>query len=203
MSESSEQHPSAPPSGPAPPPAQMVAPPVRQTVWPMVIGIIAIILGALGALGGCMGVAFTPFLGMVEKLVPPGQAPQLEGMAEMVPALMVTAFAGLVVAVLLLIAGSGLVARRPWAMTACLAWAAVKMVFVVVNAFIGYQINQAQFEAIQSDPNVPAFMSAFFPAMGAFGSCVGIAWGWIFPIFMLIWFARPKIRREVRAWRAA
>jgi hypothetical protein len=176
MSESSEQHPSAPPSGPAPPPAQMVAPPVRQTVWPMVIGIIAIILGALGALGGCMGVAFTPFLGMVEKLVPPGQAPQLEGMAEMVPALMVTAFARLVVAVLLLIAGSGLV---------------------------GYQINQAQFEAIQSDPNVPAFMSAFFPAMGAFGSCVGIAWGWIFPIFMLIWFARPKIRREVRAWPAA
>ena len=178
------------------------APPARQTVWPMVIGIIAIVLGALGVLGGCAGLVFTPMLTMMEDVFPPGQPSPLEEVADMVPALMVVAFAGLLVAALLVLAGSGLASRKPWAMTAALAWAVVKMIFVVVNAYVGYEVNRAQFEAMQGDPNMPAFMSALFPAMGAFGSCIGIAWGWIFPVFMLIWFSRPKIRSEVRDWRA-
>jgi hypothetical protein len=203
MSESFAQQ--LPPMTPqsAPPPAQMAAPPARQTVWPMVIGIIAIILGALGTLGGCVGVAFTPFLGMVEKFVPPGQAPQFQGMAEMVPALMIASFAGLLVSVLLLLAGSGLVSRKPWSMAASLAWAVVKMIFVVANAYIGYEVNQAQFEAMRADPNVPAPLMALIQAGSGFGVLVGIAWGWVFPIFMLVWFSRPKIRREVRAWQSA
>ena len=192
----------SPPSMPPPPPPAAVPPP-PQRAWPMVIGIIAIILGVLGALGGCIGLTFTPFLGLMDNIVPPEEAPQLEGLAEMVPSLLATAFAGLVIAVLLLMGGIGLVRRRRWGVTACLTWAVVKMVYVVANAFIGYLVNQAQFEAMQSDPNLQNLPMGFFPAMGAVGSCFGIAWGWILPIFMLIWLTRPGIRAEVREWGSA
>lgn len=194
-----------PPSTPPPaPPAAVPPPPPRA--WPMVIGIIAIILGALGALGGCVGMAVTPFLRVIEKVVPAGQAPQLEGLAELVPSMLILAFAGLVIAVLLLIGGIGLVRRRRWGMTACLAWAVVKIIFVVAHNVFGYLVNVAQFEQIETmtgNAGGPPLPVEFFAGMGALGACFGIAWGWALPIFMLIWFTRRKIRDEVREWGSA
>jgi len=36
--------------------------------------------------------------------------------------------------------------------------------------------------------------------MSVVGAVIGIAWGWCLPIFMIIWFMRPKVRRDIATW---
>ena len=186
-------------------PAPQLAMSPQPRAWPMVVGVIAIILGALGALGGCIGTVFTPFAAAMIRFVPEAQRGGLGAIEQMVPTLLVMALLGLVLAVLLLIGGIGLVRRRPYGVMICLIWSVLKLVYVVVNSVIGYLINLSQMEhieAMQRTAGVQAVPAEVFGAIGAFGACFGIVWGWALPIFMLIWFSRSAIRSEVRAWTA-
>ena len=190
-----------PPTYPAP---QLAMPP-QPRAWPMVVGVIAIILGALGALGGCIGAVVTPFAAALTRFVPEAERGSLAAIGQMVPTLLVMALLGLALAVLLLMGGVGLVRRRPYGATVCLTWSVLKLVYVVVSSVIGYLVNLSQLEhieAMQRTAGAQAVPAEVFGAIGAFGACFGIVWGWALPIFMLIWFTRRGVRSEIRQWSA-
>ena len=64
-------------------------------------------------------------------------------------------------------------------------------------------MNETQFEAMQQDPNTPGNFGSILSTMGLAGAILGVLWSWALPVFMLIWFARPAIRREVKGWGSA
>ncbi len=183
---------------------------VPPSTWPTVIGVITIVFGGLGALGGCFG-AFAPFfIGMMQSMVPEDQVTGLEGMMDWGVWMVALAMAGMLMAVLLLVAGIGITKRHAWGPKTALVWAPLKMIFVVLNSVVAYQIQIAQFEAMQeamaNDPNVPAGMGAFrgsmMQALGIFGVLISVLWGWALPVFLFIWFSRKKIRTETAGWAA-
>ena len=190
------------PNYPVAPPTQpgIVGLPQQPSAWPKVIGIIAIILGALGALGGVWGAISPLFTDALMSMVPAGQATGMEAMQQFKGWTVVSSLLMLGVAVLLLVAGVGLVQRRGWAPKISMLWSIVKIVFVAANSIVSYKMMQAQFAAMTKDPDMAAVPAGLMDAFGAAGLGVGVCWGWLLPIFMLIWFTRGKIKAEVAEW---
>ncbi len=197
------------------PPPALMTPPVdpgeishRPSAWPMVIGVIAIIFGSLAILQGCFGAVSSLFMSSLSAIVPAEQATVYDAMEGLKPWMIIGAVLALALGILLLVAGIGLVRRRAWSPTACMAWAGIKMVFVVGYTILGDMARQTQFEAMQEmmqqDPNMPAgmpaMMGSFFQVFGVFAIVLGILWGWALPVFLLIWFSRKKIKAEVAGW---
>ncbi len=213
--------PNDPAHGAAAPPARMSPPPPptpptmrgdlsmpeRQSAWPTVLGVIMVILGSLGALGGCFGL-FSPLIGeAVMSVVPendPGRASIEASFGH--PGLMVGLSAvTMAVAILLLVAGIGLMRRKAWSRPASLTWAVVKMVTVLASAAIQYPMQQeamkAQTEAIAaSGGTAPAGLTTFMEGAVIFGLAFGVLWGWALPIFLLIWFNLKRKKAEIATW---
>lgn len=173
--------------------------------WPTIIGVIAVIFGSLGALGGCMGSVMMPLMPklneMLSEVVPKGRSTGLEAFDEVGPWLSALSLVSILIALLLLVGGIGLLRRRPRSAGVCRTWAVVKMLFVVVNAYVGMIVQVRNFEAMQADPNMPMF-SGFADIMGVMVFIFTLLWGWALPIFLLIWLARRSVRDEIATWRS-
>lgn len=175
--------------------------PEQRSAWPTVIGIIAIVLGSLGILGGCWGLATPWFLGVIKDIVPPGQATGMEFVEEWRAWTVINSLVGTGVAILLLFAGIGLRRCRRWAVPTCVTWAVVKMLFVVVNSVLMYMIQRPGLEAMaQQNPGMSGMGSGFLVLIGIISVVFGILWGWAFPVFLLVWLSRAKIKAETAAW---
>ncbi len=192
------------------PPSDPAEVPPSPSTWPTAIGVIAIVLGGVGTLGGCVG-AFSPLLmGMIQSIVPEGKVTVLEGMMDWAVWLVAVSIVSMLIAVLLLVAGIGVIKRRAWGPKVALVWAGLKMIFVIVHSVASYLIQIAQFEAMQvaiaNDQNMSAgmgtFMGSMMQALGIFGVLIGVLWGWALPVFLFVWFARKKIRTETAGWAA-
>jgi hypothetical protein len=48
----------------------------------------------------------------------------------------------------------------------------------------------------------PACIFSMSRAFGGFGVVTHLAFAWAVPIFVLIWFSRRKITREINTWRS-
>ena len=192
----------------------------RQSVWPTVIGIITIIVGVVGIVqyGLCapIGLGMVGALGGVfERLgqSQPGtgmelQAAQFDAMAVyLVPNFVVTCTAA-ILAIMLLVGGIGLVRRRTWSPRTLVLWGILRIFQAAPYAMVGYLANTAMFQAMEdaavSGPPGPGQMFpgffAIMHALGMAGMVVQLLWFWALPVFVLIWFSRPKIRREVSTW---
>ncbi|MHC5113503.1 MAG: hypothetical protein ACYTGP_03635 [Planctomycetota bacterium] len=182
------------------------APEATPPAWPIVIGIIGIVFGALGAFGGCLSAGMTAFAGTLADMMPPGQEATFAALEQYGPVLIGMYLGALVLAVLLLVGGIGLVRRRPWSIPTCIAWAILKMAFVIFAAFVNYLNSRAQLEATQqqfeSDPNMPSinFPDWLVESASMIAGVFGLLWGWALPVFMLIWFARRNVKEHIRSW---
>ncbi|MGB2819381.1 MAG: hypothetical protein WBF17_00265 [Phycisphaerae bacterium] len=180
------QNPYSQPPSPQPPypQAQAYYPPPKRSVWPTVIGIISIILAALGLI--C-----TPLMTIMNTFNPASQQ-----VYEYLPDWyrtweVVSAFGGIIWGVLLLIAGIGLLKRRPVARTLHLVYAVSSMVVAVINGFVLVSV-------LSDTGGMPAPVR-----VGMIGGAVGGTCGaLIYPVFLLIWFLRASIAAEVRSWAA-
>ncbi len=206
---------------PSQPTVQMATAP-KPTVWPTVVGIIAIIFGSLGAvnnglcapvglvLSGSMGGLFDklaesqPGAGMEE------QAAMMDALQDYLPANLAVSITAAILSLILLIGGIGLVKRRAWCIRTIVIWALLKMIHAVPAMAVGYLLNSEMFrameEAAETSSGGPGQMPAGFDAMikgfSMAGVLIGMLWAWALPMFMLIWFARAKIRQEVTSWRS-
>ncbi|UCD29964.1 MAG: hypothetical protein JSV03_05675, partial [Planctomycetota bacterium] len=118
MSESGNENVPYSPGVPPTVPGEMVMPAPTST-WPTVVGIIAIVLGALGILGGIWGAVFSLFGPITIMPMPQSQTMFEEAMRDSIVWAMVSGLLGMGAAILLLVAGIGVVKRRVWSRKIC------------------------------------------------------------------------------------
>jgi len=172
--------------------------PAQRSNWPTVIGVISIVFGSGACLGGVWGFLAPHFIKMMADWQPPNQAALMPDMSEWASWIFVTSVLTIVIALILLVAGIDLLRRRMRAIKLARVWAVLRMIFALVGAYMGFLIQQAQFR--QMSPQSSPVGGSFFVAVSVFGMLVGILWGWAFPIFLLVWFSRAKIKAEYLRW---
>jgi hypothetical protein len=184
MTEPPPAYPPTPPPPPPPPPPY----PQRPSSWPKVIGIISIVLAGLGLICTPIGLATRQAAG------PAGAEAMAGAPAWYATYQVVSALAGIVVAALLLVAGILLCKRRPAGRTMHIAYAILNIVVAVGNVIAAVTAASN----IDTGPNEAAL---FVPVLIG-GMVVGLVIGLAYPVFLLVWFTRTKVRDEVAAWTA-
>lgn len=193
---------SEPPTIPpvAPPTLPVGIPPsARRSVWPTAIGIIGIILGVLGGMTALLGVLFEVFETDQTWGMPPATTPVSTSAGEK--------FAGawiygvdLIVAALLLTTSIGLVGRRAWSVRWLRAWAIVKIFSTIVGMAVTYGELESAIDEVMADSGNPAATRAAWGWVVPATATGYILWGWAWPVFILIWFRRERIREELGTW---
>ncbi len=203
--------------GPVPfPPAPPTAPgmiPATRSSWPTVFGIISIILGAAGALLGCWTVVATVFLpDMMDFLTGLMPAPQAGGVdmsvtydavAQYAPWTIAVHSVNLGLAVMLLVAGVGLTQRRAYAPRWSTTWAGLRIMMLVPLTWLDYLTGQAQFAAMASAPGgtgMPPGLAGLQDTMLVLGLAAGVLWRLWYPILVLVWMNRQRIKAETAGW---
>jgi len=200
----SDPQPTVPPRADAPPtavPPQQpgeIGRPAQAPTWPTVIGVISIVFGAGACLGGVWGLFAPQFLDLMAKQMPQGQAEMFSAVQEWSTWMVVNAALTVIIALVLLAAGIELVRRRARGVKLCRVWAVLKIIFGIVGAYIGLQIQQAQFREM-SQGNLPVG-GGFYVVVGVVSMVFGIAWTCAYPVFLLIWFSRAKVKNEYTQW---
>ena len=191
----------------APPGSQPGPPGGESSAWQMPIGIISIVLGACGLIGGC-ATTLSPLLvplfeEFASNVMPPGQPTGMEAIADNVGRTVAGGLLAIGAAGLLLFAGIGICKKRPWGPRLSVKWAIVKMIVVVVTLWLNWAIQQATVDTMRQNPTGPQLGSAYFSVFLIGTIVVGLLWGWAYPIFMLIWMSRAKVRAQIRdTWTA-
>ncbi|MCE2925569.1 MAG: hypothetical protein LW822_08985 [Phycisphaeraceae bacterium] len=197
------------------PPTVPGALPVRLSQWPVVLGVVSIVLGGGGVLSNACGVFSVFAQGLFAQLMSGGQgassAEVQEQMALMqagmpYPWLSVLAsFLALITSVLLLIAGIQCVRRRSMARALHLVWAGARTVVAVLICVVMYFGSQGQAQAIQGmggtgGAGMPPGMAGFMSVFGVVMIVVMFAWGVAYPVVVLVWFSKQKVKAEVQGW---
>lgn len=176
--------------------------PSPRSTWPVVLGVIAIVLGAAGVLSGALSAVFTLFANSMISTLPAPARANPEAMAQMEAIRSaVQAWSGLLVgsqlartavAAALVAGGILLVQRKRAALRTLNIWAVLQLIVVPVRMAAGYLIIQQAASQMPIPGGGPVLMTV---ALG-----FGVLWGWAFPVFMLIWLGRTRIREEVKTW---
>ena len=179
---------SAPPTQ-APSPILAVPPPN----WPTVIGVIAIVWAAIGILGSVCGFVISAFMPAFNQI-----APDAPPTFEMTPLTAIMYVLGLAMAAVLMAVGVGLMKRRPWSVRLGRFWAVANIVVVLFSVLVAYGNQKSQMEAM-SDGG-PPMPTGFMEGVAIGSVSCGLIFGWALPVFLLVWFARQKIKDHVAAW---
>jgi hypothetical protein len=178
---------------------------VPETSWPKVIGIISIVLASLGlACYGCQSVStiFQPMMvgAMPEEMRPP--APSTMQMAYSIATYCIS----FLLSLLLLFAGIATLKRKPSGRSLHVLWSVLKVVVslisfgfaVMLAEEIADQVNAQMQQQSQQTGQPPMFEMT--PGMMIIASAVTTAIMLIWPVFLLIWFNRGKVKDEVSTW---
>jgi hypothetical protein len=159
---------------PQPPPA-----------WPKVIGIISIVLGSLGVICNACSLGGNAIASSFTQMMPPEQQAELQAQlqASASPLNLALAAVGILIAILLIVAGVFLVQRRPLGRTLHLIYAGIGLILAIAAVGIGIQTANAM-AANAPDPTQAAAQRM----AGLGGAIVGGLVGAAYPTFLLIWF---------------
>ena len=174
--------------------------------WPTVIGVLAIIFGSLSIIGGVCNLATLLVYGFFFGLLPAEMQEQLKDqVATSAPYPVPQAGMALVefaLAIVLLAGGVMLVRRNPKAGGVLTVFAGLDLISNTLGAVLGYFVTGAGIAAMKENPQMQQ-AAGFLGLMQGFG-VVMVAVGWllsaIWPVFLLIWFRRAKIRASMGAW---
>lgn len=193
----------------APPTTQGDFVPVKPPEsWPTVIGVISIIFGSLGVLSGACGGALLLLSGPLVSMIPEEQASEME--VQLSSGLPYPVLQGgvmlleFVISVMMLVGGIMLLRRKRSARGLLVGTALLDLLANTVGAVVGFLVMQAQMKAMQENAEMAQQMPAGIGALvqGAGGVMVFVQWLFlaIWPVFVLIWFSRSKIRESVETW---
>jgi hypothetical protein len=184
-----------PPVGGAPLPQE----PAR---WPTPIGVLGIIFASLGLIGGVCGLAWPAILPWyVDQMKNSWNVPQSQidlMLASQPPTVwyLLSASIGLVFSILLMIGSIRLLRRRASGAKLVKAWAWITIVWVPLNIVISMMLAPGLPAGSQPDPTMQQQQQVgMYFTIGCM-AILGLAW----PVFCVIWFARPKIRQQVSTW---
>ena len=175
-----------------PPPAAVTQ---RRSVWPTVIGVISIIVGAMGVTGGLVGLLQPqpPSSSQPATAPPPGPIrTMLEDMQKVPPwyrtATRACGVLFVLLSVLLIVAGLKLIQRRRVGRTLHMAYGAASVASLILSSAMELWLVQSPYLR----PPTRLMMLG--------GWAVSSLVQWPYPLFVLVWFARSKVRQEVRSW---
>lgn len=179
-----------PPGGSPPLPAK------ARSRWPVLLGVVSIAFGGLGlTCYGCQSAG---------TLLAPLMAPQTEG----APSATFVVFSAVdycgasMLSAWLLVAGIGLCMRKRWAARATSWWAVVKLAFTLVITIVTFPflgeladrtMKSLEEARVNLDVGVTETLMAVWTIIGAL---FAMAW----PLFLMIWFGRRSVQREVESW---
>lgn len=179
--------PTMPPPVREPRPPGEALEPTKRPRWPTATGVISVVLAGLGLVCTPIGLAMK---NLTSKLAPGTPTVNIEdylpdwyGTYQTVAILV-----GIALSVVLLIAGISALRKRAAARTLHLAWAGISIVVSVIHNVI-----LLAFIDLSSAP--PEMRFAMVP-----GIIIGIPVGLAYPVFLLIWFNRAKIKQQISAW---
>jgi len=160
-----------------------------------------IVLGLLAVMGGVFGVLGALLTDLIAAYVPGAHA-SMAGAVEYKDYQVFSAVMSGLAGGLLAFAGFRINHRRRSGVRLSRLWAVFKMVVVVYAAVLAYFIQDTQFAAMaaQQGPGA-AVVTVFMRAFTAAGVLLTIAWGWALPIFLFVWFSRPKVKAYVEMWK--
>jgi len=181
MTETPQSFPPSPYEDTGPQPPYVAVGPRKTPSWAIVIGVISIVLAGLALI--C-----TPISLAVTALIPEGTE-----VYECYPPwyrtyTMFTAMLGIVMAVVLLLAGISLLRRRNIAAALHLAYGVISAIMVILNIGI-----------MAASIDIPEVPDATKP--GLIGGMIGSFIGLVYPVFLIVWFMRRKIREEMANWQ--
>ncbi|MFG0307053.1 MAG: hypothetical protein ACF8Q5_12655 [Phycisphaerales bacterium JB040] len=165
--------------------------------WPKVIGILSIVFGSISVFCGGIGAAFLPFqAGMIEGQLngaPP--PPSVEPNAITLGLLA----ASIAINILLVVAGSMLVLRKPAARMAHLLYVLLFLPVVIFGSINTLNVQKATEEWAQQYPDNPIAQSTLQQMdmgvnMGLIGAVANLLIGLAWPLFCVIWFGFVKTR---------
>ncbi len=183
------------------------APPVRPgpigvapkpPSWPTVIGVIAIAFGALGAFGGLWGIAAPFFMDAMGRFMPQGDA-GIESFREHAVHSAIYSGVATCLAVLLIVGGAHLVRRRTSSVRLLRVYAVLRIPEAIWGTVLTWYAQRGQFEAMQQQGG-PAMPAALTEIIMLFTILLTITWALAMPAFLLIWFARARVREDVARW---
>ena len=177
-----------PPVHQTPPPPDVPPPqPARPPRWHIPVGVICICLAGLGAVSSAASIAGWHLNPQQGKGI--GQLPQwyISHMR----------FAGVVgagLAAVLLLGGLLLLKRRSEGRVLLLAYAVLSGITSLVEAVVMFKaVGEMTGEGMEAQ-----MMRTSMKA----GAVMGAVFGLAFPIFLVVWFSRLKIRTDIQDWAA-
>ena len=113
----------------------------------------------------------------------------------------------LLASVLLLIAGIQCVRRESMARVLHLVWAGARVLVAGLTCVVGYLTMQAQAKVMQGMggqgggvAGMPPGFAGYMSIMGMVGIVLTFAWGVAYPVVVVVWFSKPKVKAEVAGW---
>lgn len=168
--------------------------------WPEVIGIIGIILSAIIFIDKLDDLAMLNWTQEQWRgLVGANLAELIVGSLPPVAVRLVTAVAHMALAVLLFAGCVALRRRRRVGVSRCRAWAALAIVWVLLEVgWAAWWLSQRTDEVAR----VAGMSPSTWLGYAGFGIAVALALLLAFPVFLLIWLARPGVKAEHETWPA-
>ncbi len=168
-------------------------------MWPKVIGILILVLQGLGVLAALIS-AVSLFLDYASMLGPMVGSEAFDAQKAWRTHLLAMYAAACLLSLLSITGAILLLQRRRLGVIMLVSWSLIRLPYAV---FAGWVQASAQRDATANmqtitaaRPMPPGFLDAMF--WGAFISTAAFALA--LPLFLLIWFVLPGIRRQTRAW---
>ncbi|HRJ49848.1 MAG TPA: hypothetical protein PKU91_04910, partial [Phycisphaerales bacterium] len=105
-------------------------------------------------------------------------------------------------AVLLIVAGIGLLRRRRWGAAWMVRWSILKIIAGIAFAVVSALMQRDQIHAMAGSQNDPAASAVLGmgPLMIVVTAVFALVWTATFPVFVLVWMGRGTIRKTIASW---
>jgi hypothetical protein len=88
-----------------------------------------------------------------------------------------------------------------------LVWAGARVLVAGLTCVVGYLTMQAQAKVMQGMggqgggvAGMPPGFAGYMSIMGMVGIVLTFAWGVAYPVVVLVWFSKQKVKAEVQGW---
>ena len=175
----------------------------QRKSWPKVIGIFSIVWGSLGLVCNGCGLISQVFQSAMMNMMTQQQGANAQQIPPMPDVMKPTVLdfasmgAGIVICVVLIIAGSMLVARNPVARVAHLGYAGLSILVSLIGTALAVQKQTAI--AAWAKQNADNFWGKQQAQAGSFafiGIGIAVLLGLAYPLFVLVWFL--AVKRDTR-----
>ena len=176
----------------------------KPTTWPTVLGVLGIIWASLGLFCGCVGLFQVPLQRWgAEMQASAGQSNALaEAQLRVAEQFQVVMWGligvGFVFAIILLMGSINLIRRRRKAKSLLMTWAMASLLMLALNVALQVMMYQATAAELNKAGDQSQIGQLWISAI--IGGVMAIFFGLLPPVFLLIWFARERIKREVDQW---